>query len=381
MLIPLDRDAAVPLSRQIATYVEELIRRGHLPGGTRLPATRTLARTLDVNRKTVETAYEELAARRLVAVRPGRAAIVRTSIPERPELDLPFRPSRGRDPFPAGAWATPEPPSAEVVDLAGVTPRLRHFPAAALRRFHEEALAQGGPLFTPPPPLGEAALRRAAAGLLARGGVLRPAEEVAVFASRAEAFAAVVDLFVPAGDLVLLDAPVDPEIGAALRERGVRAELLPAANDALRSALAERADARLLVAMTGPAGLPAPPPDLVRRRALLDAVRERHLPLVEDVTGGEHAPAPRSLRSPRSIRRDACSRSATSPTRSAETSRRRFSRSRRRPSSGFARAWVPRRVDRTGWRNASSPARSNGRAAPACSASCASGDGSWRRRC
>jgi GntR family transcriptional regulator/MocR family aminotransferase len=292
MLIPVDRDAPVPLSRQIATYLEELIRRGHLPPGTQLPATRTLARMLDVNRKTVETAYEELAARRLVSVRPGRAATVRTSIPERPELDLPFRPARGRDPFPGAAWATPEPPSKGVIDLAGVTPRLRHFPAAALRRFHEEALAQGGPVFTPPPPLGEAVLRRAAAGLLAQGGVLRAAEEIAVFASRAEAFAAVLDLFVPAGALVLLDAPVDPEIGAILRERGVPTELLPAANDSLASALAEHPDVRLLVATTGPSCLPAPPPGLVRRRALLDAIRERHLPLLEDVTGGEHSPAP-----------------------------------------------------------------------------------------
>src|SRR5262245_22358641 len=133
MIIPVDRDAPVPLSRQIASYLEELIRLGHLSPGARLPATRTLARTLDVARQTVESAYEELAARRLVAVRPGRAATVRQAIPESPELDLPFRPVRGRDPFPAAVWASPAPSAVEVVDLAGIGARLRHFPAKALR--------------------------------------------------------------------------------------------------------------------------------------------------------------------------------------------------------------------------------------------------------
>lgn len=292
MIIPVDRDAPVPLSRQIASYLEELIRRGHLSPGARLPATRSLARTLDVARQTVETAYEELAARRLVAVRPGRAATVRSVIPESRELDLPFRVPRGRDPFPAAAWASPEPAVLDVVDLAGTSRRLRHFPAAALRRFYEEALAQGGPLFTSAPALGETALRKAAAGLLARGGVLRAADEIAVFESVDEAFAALVDLFVPAGGLVLLDAPIAPELGVVLRERGVRFEPLPREDETLAQTIAEYPDARLVVATTGIPRVPFPVPSLVRRKALLDAIRERHLPLVEDVTGADRLAAP-----------------------------------------------------------------------------------------
>ena len=292
MIIPVDRDAPVPLSRQIASYLEELIRLGHLSPGARLPATRTLARTLDVARATVESAYEELAARRLVAVRPGRAATVRQAIPESAELDLPFRPVRGRDPFPAAVWASPAPSAVEVVDLAGVGARLRHFPAKALRRFHEEALSQGGPLFTAPPALGETALRKAAAGLLARGGVLRSADDMVVFASVDEAFAALVALFVPADGLVLVDAPIDPALGVVLRDRGVLTELLPREDDALARMLAERPAARLVVATTGLSRLPFPAPSLVRRKALLDAIRERHLPLVEDVTGADRLSAP-----------------------------------------------------------------------------------------
>ena len=65
----------------------------------------TLARDLRVNRKTVEAAYDELRARGLLSTgRAGRAGVVRASIPENPELDLPFRAPRGRDPLPARAW-------------------------------------------------------------------------------------------------------------------------------------------------------------------------------------------------------------------------------------------------------------------------------------
>jgi GntR family transcriptional regulator/MocR family aminotransferase len=268
-----------------------MIRRGLVAAGTRLPATRALARTLEVNRKTVEAAYDELAARRLVAVRPGRAATVRASIPERPELDLPFRAARARDPLPAEAWAEAGTPAPQRIDLAGSGPRLRHFPAGSLRRIHARALALGGALFTPPPPLGEAALRRAAAGLLAQCGVLRDADEIVVFASRRDAFAAMLELFVPAGGVVLLDGLVDPEIGAALHERGARCETLPPGDD-LSGDVGPRERLRLIVATTGMSRLSVPGPGVARRRALLDLARERHVPVAEDLSGGDRLPPP-----------------------------------------------------------------------------------------
>src|SRR5215470_13938205 len=60
--IPLDRDRAVPLARQIQAHLERLIHEGLLAPGVKLPATRDLAHTLGVNRATVVLAYEELVA-------------------------------------------------------------------------------------------------------------------------------------------------------------------------------------------------------------------------------------------------------------------------------------------------------------------------------
>src|SRR3990172_1613007 len=60
--LPLDREKPVPLARQIQAQLERLIRERLLAPGTKLPATRELARTLGVNRATVALAYEELCA-------------------------------------------------------------------------------------------------------------------------------------------------------------------------------------------------------------------------------------------------------------------------------------------------------------------------------
>ena len=51
--IRLDRGGIVPVSRQIEDQLRDAIRAGQLPGGTRLPSSRSLAAELDVSRPTV----------------------------------------------------------------------------------------------------------------------------------------------------------------------------------------------------------------------------------------------------------------------------------------------------------------------------------------
>jgi DNA-binding transcriptional regulator YhcF (GntR family) len=62
----INRNRVEPLSLQIARQLQEAIEAGCVPGGTQLPSTRSLARTLGVSRNTVLTAYDELAARGFV---------------------------------------------------------------------------------------------------------------------------------------------------------------------------------------------------------------------------------------------------------------------------------------------------------------------------
>jgi DNA-binding transcriptional MocR family regulator len=76
MIFGLNRDSHIPLYNQIAIQVREMIIRGALKVGDRLPANRELAKSLGVNRSTVTTAYEELTADGLITSRIGSGTFV-----------------------------------------------------------------------------------------------------------------------------------------------------------------------------------------------------------------------------------------------------------------------------------------------------------------
>lgn len=73
--IELDREASIPLHRQISTQIARAFR-GGADEGARLPSSRMLAKLLGVSRNTVLTAYDELAAAGLIRGRRGAATIV-----------------------------------------------------------------------------------------------------------------------------------------------------------------------------------------------------------------------------------------------------------------------------------------------------------------
>ncbi|MFF2886835.1 PLP-dependent aminotransferase family protein [Paenibacillus sp. NPDC057967] len=71
-----DRDSAIPLYRQIADHLQEMIVHGEYPPGSPLPSERKLAEQFGVNRSTVVLAYAELRSLGLVESRPGSKTLV-----------------------------------------------------------------------------------------------------------------------------------------------------------------------------------------------------------------------------------------------------------------------------------------------------------------
>jgi GntR family transcriptional regulator/MocR family aminotransferase len=71
LLIELNRDAGVPLHRQIVTSIRAGIRTGRLRAGASLPPTRTLAAGLGVSRGVVVEAYQQLVAEGYLDSRSG----------------------------------------------------------------------------------------------------------------------------------------------------------------------------------------------------------------------------------------------------------------------------------------------------------------------
>lgn len=162
LAITLNRSAPPLLSHQISRSIIEMIGRGVLPAGTRLPATRELARRLCVGRTTVVEAYDMLAEQGYIRARRGSGTLVQ----EAPCLDGQVRrppPREHRASRKSALQCEPE------IDFRPDLPDLASFP----KRQWLASLVRCGRDITRPDldlcdPLGSNRLRRAVACYLGR---------------------------------------------------------------------------------------------------------------------------------------------------------------------------------------------------------------------
>lgn len=76
------REAGTPLYIQIADGIAGLIQQGILPPGVRIPTSRELSRKLNVHRKTIVAAYQELQAQGWIQSKPRKYLFVSPKLPE-----------------------------------------------------------------------------------------------------------------------------------------------------------------------------------------------------------------------------------------------------------------------------------------------------------
>lgn len=74
--IALDRTSSTPLYRQLYLQIRQQILAGRLPGGTRLPSTRTLGKEQALARITILNAFDQLIAEGFLISRPGAGTFV-----------------------------------------------------------------------------------------------------------------------------------------------------------------------------------------------------------------------------------------------------------------------------------------------------------------
>jgi GntR family transcriptional regulator/MocR family aminotransferase len=116
LLVSVTRDGPRTLGTQIEDQLRRAVREGTLKPGTRVPSTRDLARQLDVSRRVVVEAYQQLAAEGYLALRQGARPRV-SEAAARGEVVAPARPAPARPPrfdfrprapdvssFPRTAW-------------------------------------------------------------------------------------------------------------------------------------------------------------------------------------------------------------------------------------------------------------------------------------
>jgi len=216
--IPIDRQSQISLCKQIETHLRQSILTGNLAPGTRLPASRELARDLSISRTTVENAYASLEADGLLSRHVGSGTYVlapgmppslspqdslgswplwqqalQTNTSSAPSETIYNRSQRGRHPDPIAFTGFGDP---------------RRFPVKDFYRAIKTVIKRDG---TAALGLGDirgyARLSHAAAHILASQGLSVSPEAVLITSGSQQALALVIQILLAPGDTVLVESP------------------------------------------------------------------------------------------------------------------------------------------------------------------------------
>jgi GntR family transcriptional regulator/MocR family aminotransferase len=271
------------LVAQIYRQLREAILDGRLRPGERLPPTRELARSADLSRTTVSTAYERLLAEGFVTARVGSGTYVdAAAAASRPAGPAPGGSLRPRDLWrnlPASARERPRPR----YDLTAGAPDPALFPLPGWRRLLTRELRAG--TLAPaghPGPAGSSGLRAAVARWLGVSRSIRTGPNDVIITNGAQqALDLIGRVLISPGDVVAVEEPGYPPARLLFRSQGATVVGVPVdAEGLLVSALP---DAARLVYTTPshqfPMGVPMSP---ARRRALLAWADRHDAAVIED---------------------------------------------------------------------------------------------------
>ncbi len=220
MKLALDTTAGIPLTEQLASQIEQLIRSRHLRSGVKLPSIRKMAADQQISRFPVIEAYDRLAARGLIQPRHGSGFYVtdRLDADARPggadsriaeEASSPileqFAPAGDRVRLSSGfvpaAWR----------DVDGIAQAVRHIARSDAASLVDYAQPQGDPL-----------LRQQLCRHLAPLGVDAQPQQILVTHSASQALDLVVRLMLKPGDTVFVEDPGYFNLFGLLRLHGVK---------------------------------------------------------------------------------------------------------------------------------------------------------------
>ena len=232
LFIAFDRSRRRSLRVQVEDGLREAIRSGRLRAGAAVPSTRALAADLEVTRKVIVEAYEQLVAEGYLVSRRGAGTVVNQAPQRRPRT----RPS-------------PTGPATVVVDFRPGRPDLDLFPRAAwarasrlaLRTLPTRDLAYDDPRGLP-------VLRGAIADYLARArGTRTDPESVIVCAGFSHGFDLVLSVLAARGhDWMAVEDPGYAAPRRQLAARGLRYDGVAVDGDGLRVDALRRTAARVV---------------------------------------------------------------------------------------------------------------------------------------
>ena len=290
MSINIDRESEEPIYRQLIRQIQMQIESGELPAGTRLPASRTLAKRIDVSRISVVNAYAELRAEGYLSAHAGRGTFV--SKDNSPAATTPMNSN--------GATVEnnnlPDQSLRDLMRLArrhGIinfshgSPPPEFFPMGMLREAMNTVLDRDGAnALTYEMTEGYPPLRSAVRDYVSALGIRTRAENVLITGGAQQALDLVIQSLVAEGETIVTSNPTYIGVIDIARTRRIKVHGIPTDDDGMRLDCLEHYlmenQPRLIFVMPSfqnPTGQVMP---LHRRRQLINLAETYNVPIVED---------------------------------------------------------------------------------------------------
>jgi DNA-binding transcriptional MocR family regulator len=300
MKLDLVRDDSVPLYLQIVQRITDLIEKGVLAPGARLPTVRRMSQDQGLGRMTVQTAYAELQAHGWIESVVGRGTFVaeRHQARELPQAISP----RVEVPGSLAALLETQAPLARLV-LGQAAPAEETYPIKSFKACLGVALNKSSNL-SYGSVLGEEVLRTQISRLLLTRGLTVSSESVVISSGAQQGIELAIRTLTRPDQSVAVEAPVYPGVLEVLASRRQRILEVPVEDGGLSLGQLER-----LVKRERPALLYTVPTfqnptgtvtSIEHRKALLSMAQEHDFYILEDDVYGHLAfdePAPPCLKS------------------------------------------------------------------------------------
>ena len=287
--ISIDRESEEPIYKQLIRQIQMQIESGELPAGTRLPASRTLAKKIDVSRISVVNAYAELRAEGYLSAHAGRgtfvskdnsaaahtvsgngATVENSNFPDQSMRDL-MRLARRQG----------------VINFSHGRPPNEFFPIPSLQDAINTVIDRDGAnALSYEAAEGYAPLRSAVRDYVSALGIQTRPKNVLITGGAQQALDLVVQALVAEGETIVTSNPTYLGIIDIARTRRIKIHGIPIDEDGIRLDCLEyylmENNPRLIFVMPtfqNPTGRVMP---LHRRRQLLNLANEYNVPIVED---------------------------------------------------------------------------------------------------
>ena len=285
--IRLQRESEEPLYRQLIQQIRAQIDSGDLPAGARLPASRSLARQLNLSRISVVNAYSELRAAGYLSAQAGRGTFVARQ-PERLEAIMPRHPAPGtRQRASSIRQMMRLARRPDVIDFSGGAPPSEFFPVRYLQDAINQVIERdGAEALAYEAPEGYGPLRGAVRDYVRAIGIDCRVEDVLITGGAQQAIDLVLQSLMRAGETLVTADPTYLGIidiaearrvhihGTPIDEDGIRIDALENALNELRPRLIY-----VMPSYQNPTGHLMP---LHRRRQLVRLAAQHRIPILED---------------------------------------------------------------------------------------------------